>query len=286
MSENQPFAPHNPLTKHFRQPSVYLKLPSHGSFWPEGSIDLPMNGEVGILPMSTKDEITLRTPDALLNGQGVVSVVESCCPSVKNAWLMPSIDVDAIVIAIRIASYGNEMEFGTTCPNCSESNDYVIDLGNILGNISAPNFNKKVEVNNLKIKLKPQTYANLNKASTIQFEEQQLLRTVRDLGENPEESKALFDQQLAKLIDLNVLLLASSTEYIELEDSTIVQDQSFIEEFYKNCDTQVTKIVRTELDKISVDGGLTPIEVSCPSCQHQFPVTIEFDYSSFFAKGS
>jgi hypothetical protein len=286
MSENQSFAPTNPLAKHFRQPAIYLKLPSQGSHWPEEALELPLNGEIGVLPMSTRDEITLRTPDALLNGQGVVSVVESCCPNIKNAWLMPSVDVDAIVIAIRIASYGNEMEFGTVCPNCNETNDYNIDLGVVLSNIHAPLYTEKVEVSELKIKLKPQSYANVNKSNMIQFEEQQLLRTVRQLDENPAEVKVLFDQQIAKLIDLNVLLLASSTDYIEMPDGSIVNDQSFIEEFYKNCDTKIVKTVRSHIDKIAVDGGIAPLDVICPSCDHKFPVAIEFDYASFFAKGS
>ncbi len=31
---------------------------------------------------------------------------------------MPSIDVDATLIAIRIASYGNQMDFTSQCPHC------------------------------------------------------------------------------------------------------------------------------------------------------------------------
>lgn len=286
MSENQLYTAPNPLAKHFRQPSIFLKLPSQGSHWPEGSLELPLNGEVGILPMSTKDEITLRTPDALLNGQGVVSVIESCCPNIKDAWLMPSVDVDAVIIAIRIASYGNEMEFSTVCPGCNTQNEYNIDLGVVLGNINAPSYSKKVEVNELKIKLKPQAYFNVNKSNMIQFEEQQLLRTVRQIEENPETAKELFDQQLTKLIDLNVLLLASSTDYIEMPDGTIVNDTAFIEDFYKNCDTKIVKAVRSAIDALAIEGGLTPMNVTCPDCKHEFPVAIEFDFSSFFAKGS
>ena len=108
------FTPQNPLAKHFRQPVIYLKLPSGGAYWPDGSIDLPLNNEIPVLAMSTKDEIVLKTPDALLNGQGVVNVIQSCCPNIKDAWKMPSVDVDATIIAIRIASYGNQMDFTTT----------------------------------------------------------------------------------------------------------------------------------------------------------------------------
>jgi len=49
----------NPLSGHFRQPSIFLKLPSEGRYWQPNSINLPANGEVGIMAMTTKDEIML-----------------------------------------------------------------------------------------------------------------------------------------------------------------------------------------------------------------------------------
>ena len=55
----------NPLAKHFRQPAIYLQLPSGGKYWPDGSIDLPLNGQIPVYPMTTRDEISIRTPDAL-----------------------------------------------------------------------------------------------------------------------------------------------------------------------------------------------------------------------------
>lgn len=286
MSDFQPIPQHNPLAKHFRQPSIYLKLPSGGSFWPEGTLDLPLNNEIGILPMSTLDEITLKTPDALLNGQGVVNVIESCCPSIKDAWAMPSIDVDAVIIAIRIASYGNEMDFSSVCPSCNTTHDHGVDLGVILANIDTPNYSKKVEISDLKIKLKPQAYFNSNKSNMIQFEEQQILRTISQAGEDVDEVKRIFDQQLKKLIELNVAVLAGSTDYIEMPDSAIVTDPKFIEEFYQNCDTKIVRAVREQLAEFSAVGGLKPIDVTCPNCEHVFPVKIEFDFASFFGKGS
>mgnify|MGYP003705654645 CR=1 FL=1 len=108
----------NPLSKHFRQPSIYIKLPSKGRFWPENTLELPLNGEIPVYPMTVKDELTLRTPDALLNGTGMVDVIKSCCPNIKDPWAMPAVDVDPVFIAIRLASYGPTMELNTTCTNC------------------------------------------------------------------------------------------------------------------------------------------------------------------------
>ena len=94
----------NPLQKYFRQPKIYLSLPSKGHWYPEGAIEMTENGELPVYAMTAKDELAFKTPDALLNGQSVVDVVKSCLPNIKDPWLMPSIDVDAILIAIRIAT--------------------------------------------------------------------------------------------------------------------------------------------------------------------------------------
>jgi hypothetical protein len=101
----------NPLNQYLRQPAIHLKLPSGGEYWPMGTLEMPITGEVPILPMSTRDEIVLNTPDALMNGQGVVDVIHSCVPNIKNAWAMPAMDLDAVLIAIRIATYSEKMSY-------------------------------------------------------------------------------------------------------------------------------------------------------------------------------
>jgi hypothetical protein len=59
----------NPLAKFFRQPAIYVRLPSQGRNWVTGTINYPESGELAVLPMTAIDEITYRTPDALFNGE-------------------------------------------------------------------------------------------------------------------------------------------------------------------------------------------------------------------------
>lgn len=285
MSQTQSF---NPLSRHFRQPVIYTKLPSRGQYWPEGSIDIPVTGEVPILSMSTKDEVILRTPDALLNGQGVIDVIHSCCPSIKDAWKMPSIDVDSVIIAIRIASYGNKMDFSSTCPHCGTEHDYAVDLSVVLNGIETPNYKRPVEVEGLNIKLRPQPYFSLNRTNIIAFEEQQLLRSLQAADGNDEEVQSKFNSQLNKLIDLNIMITADSTESIETEDGQIVTDSEFIKEFYNNCDNKVVKAVKARLDEYNKQANIKPFTVTCGNeeCSKAFDIDIVFDFASFFGKGS
>ena len=78
--------PINPLSKQFRRPSLYFKLPSGGKFYQPGAIDLPDNKELPVYPMTAIDEITSKTPDALYNGTAVVDIIKSCaCFAKSNA---------------------------------------------------------------------------------------------------------------------------------------------------------------------------------------------------------
>jgi hypothetical protein len=100
----------NPLTQYFRQPAIYVKLPSNGEHYTPGALTMPANRELPVYPMTAIDEITYRTPDALFNGNAVTNVIKSCIPNIVDPWAIPAMDVDTILVAIRIASYGHIME--------------------------------------------------------------------------------------------------------------------------------------------------------------------------------
>lgn len=277
--------PVNPLSKHFRQPALYLKLPSKGEFWPEDAITMPANGEIAVYPMTTRDEITLRTPDALINGAGVVSVIQSCCPEIKDAWRMPSIDVDATVIAIRIASYGSTMNFNSRCPHCSEVHDYALNLSTVLDRIRMPNYKDPVVSEGLKVKLFPQPYFDLNKSNMINYEEQKLMEAIQATTMEPELRSIEINKQVERIVDLSVFTLTASTQYIETEDGTRVTEKEFIKEFYTNTSTTTIKAVQDRLNEINSEGAVKPLNVNCESCTKPFDIQITFDYASFFDKG-
>ena len=121
----------NPLVKHLRQPKIYIKLPSEGNYWAGKSLEKTETGEYPVYAMTAKDEITFKTPDALLNGQATVDVIQSCIPNIKDAWKMPSIDTDAVLIAIRMASFGNSIDMSATVPNTEITKDFALDLQNL-----------------------------------------------------------------------------------------------------------------------------------------------------------
>jgi len=277
----------NPLASHFRHAVIHTKLVSNGKFWPEGSINLPVTGEIPVLPMTLKDEITLKTPDALMNGSGVVDVIQSCCPSIANAWEMPSVDVDQIIIAIRIATYGEHMDIDATCPNneCKEENSYQINLHTVQAGLTMPKYHIPVETNGLQIFLKPQKYFDLNKRNKLEFEEQQILKVIREANEASDKDvvTAQFNQHLSNVLNLNYESLTTSTDKIIIENGTVVTNPDFILEFYKNAEGSIIKKVQETVASFAKDIAVKPFEVTCPHCNHEYKVAFTFDYANFFA---
>ena len=89
--------------------------------------ETPESGEYPVYAMTAKDEILFKTPDALLNGQATVDVIQSCMPNVKDAWKAPSIDMDAMLVAIRMASYGELLPMKGMIPGTDIEKDFDLN---------------------------------------------------------------------------------------------------------------------------------------------------------------
>jgi hypothetical protein len=276
----------NPLFKHFRQPSVYLKLPSQGQYYPEGAIDLPATGQIPIYPMTVKDELTLKTPDALMNGQGMADVIASCCPNIKDVWKTPVVDVDPIFIAIRIASYGADMDIKTDCPHCKEENEHTINLNHILDNAKVIDYSRPAFIDGLKFKFKPQTYKNINDVSLVNYEEQRLIDSVINNESLSDEVKAAkFAESFNRLKKLNIDTIVVCIESITItdnEEETVVTEAKNIAEFLENCSREVYNEIKERVNTLINDNKTKPMKLSCSSCTKEYDNSLEFNQSNFF----
>ena len=214
----------NPLSQYFRQPSIYIKLPSQGQNYPTGTLDMPVNGELPVYPMTAIDEITYRTPDALFNGQATVNVIQSCVPAIRDAWVVPSIDLDTILIAIRIASYGHDMEFSTTCPKCNDTSDRKLDLRSVLDSLRGADYSKHINFGDLEIYFRPLNYKHLHDNNQLQFEQQKLLQVIPDESVSEADKMTALTAAFKKLTEFTVLSLALSI-------SGVMSPQAVVSEF-------------------------------------------------------
>jgi hypothetical protein len=275
----------NPLSQYFRQPSIYIKLPSQGQNYLQGTITMPQNGELPVYPMTAIDEITYRTPDALFNGQATVNVIQSCVPNIHDAWAVPSIDLDTILIAIRIASYGHDMEFATTCPSCQSTSERTIDLRTMLDSLRAPDYNANIANGDLEIYFRPLSYKHLNENSQLQFEQQKLLQVIPDSTISEADKMTALTKAFKQLTEITVRSLSISITTIKTPQA-LVTDQLYIEEFLKNCDRVLFNQIRDHVLALREQSELQPLKLICDSCNHQYEQALTLDMTSFFAPAS
>jgi hypothetical protein len=277
----------NPLSGYMRTPQIYVTLPSKGKYYAPGTIDMPINGEVPVLSMSTRDELILKSPDALMNGQAVVDVIQHCIPSIKNAWEMPIVDLDTALISIRIASYGEQMEYSSSCPSCKEYNQYEIDLRNFLdATVDLSSYEDTIEFKDLKIKLKPQSFKSANTTNLEVFEQQRLITLVNDQTLDADQKQTKFNEIFEKMTSLTVKNIIGSIEYILMPDGTRVSNIGFIDDFITNSDRGVFEKIEKHQAKINEMMPNKTVNAKCPDCQHEYETPFTFDQSNFFALAS
>jgi len=275
----------NPLSQFFRQPSIHIRLPSGGKFYPTGTINMPPNGELPVLPMTAVDEITYRTPDALFNGSALVSVIKSCIPGIREPWVMPSTDIDTVLIAIRIASFGHGMDIDTTCPNCKHTDEITLDLRAINDQIRPGDYDKSLSIGNLEFYFRPINYKDINQNNQVQFEQQQALRIVS--SDEIEESVKVeqLNRSMKVINELTLKTIAQSISAIKTPDA-LVTEIEYIYEFLNNCDSKLFGQLRDYVIALKQASEIKPIDLTCPECSHKYTQPFTLDMVSFFGTAS
>lgn len=270
----------NPLKQYFRRPAVYIKLPSEGKDYMPGVIDMPENGELPVFPMTAIDEITTKTPDALFNGTAVYELIKSCVPNIKDPWAILSTDLDAILIGMKAASSGTNMDLESQCPKCSDVSTYQINLVAILNQIKSPDYNKTLDIEELKVKFKPLTYKQMNSASLGQFEAQKIFNSISEAATF--EEKSIKNNQALKIVtELTMDILSKTIEYIETPGLR-VDNIEFILDFLKNCDKNTYTAIRDYNAALKETSELKPMHITCPNCSNEYDQPFTLNASDFF----
>jgi|TARA_B110000908_G_C10262273_1_gene460263 hypothetical protein len=278
----------NPLAGHFRTAKIYFTLPSGGKYYGENCLEMSETGELPVLPMTAKDELALKTPDALLSGQATVDLIQSCIPNIKNAWSMPSLDIDACLIAIRIATYGEHMSISATAPGTTTQVDYTIDLRNVLDRYTNAEFDNKFDANGLTCIVRPLSYKEFSQVSMQTFEEQRIFSLVNNDQIEEDEKLKQFNITFNKIRDITLGMVINSVVSIQVGDD-VVTARDHITEFLENTDKSFFKALSDHIEVQKKTFEVPPMKVKATEEQiaegsaENFEVPIIFDQSTFFA---
>jgi len=279
----------NPLGKYYRQPQIYITLPSKGRYYSREVFTPTENGEIPVLPMTAKDEMAFKTPDAMMNGQATVDVIKSCIPNFKDPWKMTNYDTDTVLLAIRIATYGETMDVTYSTPVTNEQQTTTLNIPSLLESL------KNIEIadeattsTGFKFKIEPLTYDKLTRIQIAQFEQQKIYTNVADSGLPDSEKSVRFADSYKKINAVNFSLLVDSIKEITTPDGQTVTDRKQIADFIDNCDAKTTADIENKLSQLRVQCQIKPIKIKATDEEIKkgvpatYEVPVSFDNSNFF----
>jgi hypothetical protein len=275
----------NPLSGYFRSPKLYVKLPTGGKFYTNDIVEYPDSGELPVFPMTAKDEMIMKNPDALLNGEAVSQLITSCVPNVKNVRKMITNDVDVLLVAIQGATNGDDIEVGAVCPDCEET---VTGIASVEGAIETMvDLEDVYDVptgSGLNIKVKPFIYENTIEAGIASFQSTRSLQVMAELPDDMDRLK-VFNESFTKMADMNYTLIVNAVHSITIgkgEDEQVITDRNHINEFLNNCEAEIGNAIETSVTEINKIGIQKTMQFECEKCEKEFEAGVTFDTLNFF----
>lgn len=246
-------------------PGQTYRLPSLGKSYTNGELsDDVVDGEIILYPMTTLDEICLKTPDMLFQGTAVEQVLSRRAPQIiKPLDLIPK-DVDYILSALRQITYGDNLDITYTCAECEHKNfkatakvSSFLKKAKTLENFD--NSRLTFEIDGFVFSTHFSTYGELVKLQQ---------KNVNNTMDTPEEIYAMFIDNLA----------------INIKSIDGIEDKETIHAFlYNDADSVFQHKILEHIQSVNEWGVEFKQDFACEKCKHVNTVPIAINPVSFFS---
>lgn len=271
------------LDKHKRQPKIFVDVPSEFRYCSAEAYS-GSSKEVPVYSMTGANEIMMRNPEALLNGNAVKHLIETCIPSINDAGLLSIIDIEFLLIAIRIASYGDTYKKTTICPHCGETNSHDLALGPYIDSYNSKKFTDKVTIEGLTFQVRPHSYDTQTEIQQLLFQAQRAIAQLQTDTSLPEEQRKEIEKKInSTLEDINKQNIVDQVYSIEDEDGAET-DRTAIKEFILNQDRMFYRKLREVAIENTKVWDLPELDLNCGGCNEKYTEIFTMDDASFFGE--
>jgi len=272
----------NPLIQAYRKPALYIALPSKGNFYkkkPKLSID----NELAVYAMTARDELITKTPDALFNGEATVSLIRSCCPDIDDPDTMPVSDLLVILIGIRQASYGKEIDVDVKCPKCEFDNQLQLDASIMLSKTKSEIVEREVTLDSgFKITTMPYTLRDRTTLQVQQIKQNKMIQGLSDANLDDVARQELFGKTFVEIAELTVSLITNSIHSVQGPETDVIEDKEMIKEWLQNITRADYDVIKNKIEALSESGLETEFNASCQECNHTWKTGVDLDIANFF----
>jgi hypothetical protein len=255
----------NPLLAKLRLPGRIFQLPSRGLLYTNGEISAEIeNAEIHVRALTAFDEITIKNPDMLFSGKALAEVLKNVTPDILKPDELYGKDVDAIMIFLRIVTYGPEyiLDINHGCEN-GISHSYSVNLEELVQRttfLDPTLFETKYKIvlpSGQEVRLQPVKYKHI--IELLRNNEKKSKLTAEDLQEN---------------------LMMSMLSIIKSVDG--VNNRKFIEEWLRVLPAGDVGLIAKQVNNTTEWGPDLIVKNICKDCGAEIEVEIPINPISFF----
>lgn len=284
----------NPLQTFFRKPKFSILLPSRGRWYPANSLK-STDGRIEILSMTAADETKFKTNEMLMSAQATYDLIQSCAPAIQDPENMPIVDLDAVLLSIRRATYSDTLSFTAPVPGTSLTDQFDLSieaLVNGLENVSEI-WDEELTIqegeNQVTFQLVPLSLKSLFNTTRHIMKQQHRAETLINSASEPDEKLQEISQQLKTIANFTVNTLADSVRSISTLSGYQSQNPAEIRDLMSKLDLEYFRAIRSHLETQKKNAGFKPMTrtataaMQAAGAAETYQVEIAFNLNNFFA---
>lgn len=269
----------NPLMRAVKLPGRVLNLPSLGALYTQGELGRP-NGEVHVQAMSALDEITLKNPDLLFNGEALDQIVRTCAPDILKPTELYGRDIDALMLFLRVVTYGPEFVIRVQ-HDCDESklplkngetehrhkeHEYVVNLEQMIMNM------KTLDPTDAATRYK----VTLDNGQTVTVAPVRYKDLITLFQATLRNKDSFTTEDVKESMISNLVMVVDNVDG--------VSDKAQIEEWARVLTTRQTKAIAAAVENTSDWGPESTTTCVCRDCGKPFVAELPLNPISFFTE--
>lgn len=269
---------HNPLLAGLRLPGETVRLPSRALTYTTKQLEqtiIDNNGELHVYPMTTYEEILMKTPDLLFSGQAIVQTFARCVPGIYSPLELLAKDVDFLLVVLRKITYGAsvEVQYKHDCED-SKKHTYAININSFLQNLK---------------ELDPTTLA-ADTSISLPNGQHVTLRPFLLKDVISASQRAMANQSIENQTDLEFAETLRKSIIEGLAPAIVSVDQTtepaFIEEWLNQLPAPWVDDISSVVEKVNKFGIEFQADVKCQDCEAVVRLNVPLNPQSFFTQPS
>jgi len=244
----------NPLQGFYRKAKFQMSLPSEGRWYQKDTLRLNADSTVDVFAMTAADDIKFRAGEASLTGHNTYTLIKNCIPNIIDPVDMPSIDLDTILLAIRMASYGDNMEISCDVPNTSLVRKIPIKISGLLKKLpTSKDWDSILEITNetgekIIFDIKPTPLKDVFNATKNIIKTKQQLQSMSQNGNDTDADLLKFDANIQTLGDVTINIVAASIESITFSNGATEKNPIIILDLLSGMDVAYFNTIKEHLE--------------------------------------